>query len=301
MANEERFDKIRYYLRHSSYPQGADRSEKSRLRSAATHYKLIGGEDGVPEKLMLKDKEVISDPQAQYEIAKQTHLQSHGGINKTTAMIATQYHWVRIKETVSHVIKNCPECKDSNKAATIRVDSNKPPRNRSTDDNAPPSAVQQDPLDQQPLNDLPNHQDLQPNHLNPHDFTALDHHVALTGDPSLHDHDPDLSAYDEMALDPQIIEQLQAQIASEDYQQHHQFVHSGLPDYADTSHLQHHQDPHGFGAQPPEQYIHNPGQAMMAHDHMMNDGGPTGLDNMQPMQHVLHMDYIDSDGTNYKQ
>lgn len=122
MGNEERFDKIRYYLRHSLYPQGADRSEKSRLRSAATHYKLIPALDGVPEKLMLKDKEVISDPQAQYDIAKQIHLTAHGGINKTTAVIATKYHWVRIKETVSHVIKNCPDCKDTNKPPILRGD-----------------------------------------------------------------------------------------------------------------------------------------------------------------------------------
>ena len=62
---------------------------------------------------MLKDKEVISDPQQQYEIARKVHIQGHGGINKTTATIAEKYHWVRIKETVSLVIKNCPECKDT--------------------------------------------------------------------------------------------------------------------------------------------------------------------------------------------
>jgi H2C2 zinc finger len=310
IGNEERFDKIRYYLRHSSYPQGADRSEKSRLRSAATHYKLIPAEDGAPEKLMLKDKEVISDPNAQYEIAKQIHLQSHGGINKTTAMIATKYHWVRIKETVSHVIKNCPECKDSSKAAAIRIDSNKPTRNNSTSQNPQAKPDPQTPTeDQHPLDDLPIHQDLQPNQI--HGFTTPDHQFSLTGDP-LHDHESGLVSYDEMAdemaLDPQIIEQLQAQIANEEYQQHHQYVHSGLPDYGDPSdlqhppHLTHPSDPHGFVNQPPEQYIHNPGQTMMHPDHMMDDGsGGTGLNNMQGMQHVLHMDYMNSDGSNYKQ
>ena len=63
---------------------------------------------------MLKDKEVVSDPQRQYEIARTIHASQHGGINKTTATIAEKYHWVRIKETVSLVIKNCPDCKDSN-------------------------------------------------------------------------------------------------------------------------------------------------------------------------------------------
>lgn len=120
--SEERFDKIRYYLKHGTYPSGADRAEKSRLRSAATHYKLVNDENGGgEEKLMLKDKEVVSDPQRQYQISKQVHEQQHGGINKTTATIAERFHWVRIKETVSLVIKNCPDCKDTAaKAPTVR-------------------------------------------------------------------------------------------------------------------------------------------------------------------------------------
>ena len=93
------------------------------MRSAATHYKLVGGEEngGGEEKLMLKDKEVVSDPQRQYQISKQVHGEQHGGINKTTATIAERFHWVRIKETVSLVIKNCPDCKDTAaKAPTVR-------------------------------------------------------------------------------------------------------------------------------------------------------------------------------------
>ena len=69
---------------------------------------------------MLKDKEVVADPQRQYEIARQVHAQQHGGINKTTATIAEKYHWVRIKETVSLVIKNCPYCKETSKVPTVR-------------------------------------------------------------------------------------------------------------------------------------------------------------------------------------
>lgn len=70
---------------------------------------------------MLKDKEVVSDPQRQYQISKEVHAQQHGGINKTTATIAERFHWVRIKETVSLVIKNCPDCKDTAaKAPTVR-------------------------------------------------------------------------------------------------------------------------------------------------------------------------------------
>ncbi|KAF1365081.1 hypothetical protein EJ07DRAFT_161194 [Lizonia empirigonia] len=114
-VSEERFDKIRFYLKNGKYPNGADRAEKSRLRSAATHYKLTPGTDDAPEKLWLKGKEVISDAQRQYEIARDVHHKSHGGINKTTATIAELYHWVRIKETVSQVIRNCPECSEMNK------------------------------------------------------------------------------------------------------------------------------------------------------------------------------------------
>lgn len=116
-VSEERFDKIKFYLKHGKYPNGADRAEKSRLRSAATHYKLLEG-----DKLMLKDKEVISDPQRQYEIARSVHVQQHGGINKTTATIAEKYHWVRIKETVSLVIRNCEDCKEMAKAPVVRAD-----------------------------------------------------------------------------------------------------------------------------------------------------------------------------------
>lgn len=73
---------------------------------------------------MLKDKEVVSDPQRQYEIAREVHVQQHGGINKTTATIAEKFHWVRIKETVSLVIKNCPDCKEAAaKVPTFRLSS----------------------------------------------------------------------------------------------------------------------------------------------------------------------------------
>ncbi|KXX77108.1 Protein SPT10 [Madurella mycetomatis] len=116
LVSEERFDKIKFYLKYGRYPNGADRAEKSRLRSAATHYKLLDG-----DILMLKDKEVISDPQRQYEIARGVHNQAHAGINKTTATIAERYHWSRIKETVSDVIRNCAECKDAGKASSTQT------------------------------------------------------------------------------------------------------------------------------------------------------------------------------------
>ncbi|KAK1084765.1 Protein spt10 [Friedmanniomyces endolithicus] len=115
-VSEERFDKIRFYLKTGTYPNGSDRAEKSRLRSAATHYRLVpnptGSGDGEEDKLMLKGKEVVADPNKQYEIACATHATNHGGINKTTAGIAEKYHWVRIKETVSAAIRGCAQCKD---------------------------------------------------------------------------------------------------------------------------------------------------------------------------------------------
>lgn len=282
VGNEERFDKIRYYLRHSLYPQGADRSEKSRLRSAATHYKLIPAHDGVAEKLMLKDKEVISDPQAQYDIAKTIHLQAHGGINKTTAVIATKYHWVRIKETVSHVIKNCPECKDTNKPPILRGDGTRSARSKTLEGQTapadipiPPTPVKQEgpelqlqapPIpdsttqptisengqnghsmlspNQVPTHDMQNniqpdhiplnisHQqmtddDFKPDQMDDHlaehisadDYRAIQQQMGMTQDDNtLSNADSEMLSYDDMAIDPQIMEQIQAQIAAEDFE-----------------------------------------------------------------------------------
>jgi GNAT superfamily N-acetyltransferase len=138
--SEERFDKIRFYLKTGTYPNGSDRAEKSRLRSAATHYRLIQDDnfpDGENDKLMLKGKEVISDPHKQYEIARTAHAVTHGGINKTTASIAEKYHWVRIKETVSAAIRNCSECKDpSPKAKDNLFDRNRRTAGKSTSQNS---------------------------------------------------------------------------------------------------------------------------------------------------------------------
>jgi GNAT superfamily N-acetyltransferase len=117
-VSDERFDKIAFYLRFGKYPAGADRAEKSRLRSAATHYKLLNND----KLVMMNGKEVIADPQKQYEIAKNVHGSHHGGINKTTATIAEKYHWVRIKETATLVIKNCVECKELGKTPAVRSD-----------------------------------------------------------------------------------------------------------------------------------------------------------------------------------
>ncbi|KAF7883783.1 hypothetical protein EAF00_011095 [Botryotinia globosa] len=179
-VSEERFDKIKFYLKHKEYPLGADRAEKSRLRSAATHYKLLPDED----KLMLKGKEVISDPQKQYEIARGIHVLQHGGINKTTAIIAEKYHWIRIKETVSLVIKNCGECKELGKAPVIKPDyqaqiaRQATPKSQDVTDANILSLPEQQQLNHH--RDLHQHQQQhdqqpQPSHLQ-HDFQQMQHH-----------------------------------------------------------------------------------------------------------------------------
>ena len=108
-----RFDKIKFYLETGRYPAMADRQEKSRLRSSASHYRL---EDG---RLMLKGREVVSDPARQLQICTEVHMNNHGGINKTTAIVTERYHWTRIKDTVATAIRNCPECRDPTKEAPI--------------------------------------------------------------------------------------------------------------------------------------------------------------------------------------
>ena len=59
---------------------------------------------------MLKGKEVVSDPAKQAEIAKQAHELAHAGINKSTSVIAEQYHWNGIKSSVVLAIRNCAKC-----------------------------------------------------------------------------------------------------------------------------------------------------------------------------------------------
>lgn len=108
-----RFDKIKFYLETGKYPAMADRQEKSRLRSLASHYRL---ENGV---LMLRDKEVVLDPVRQLQICTEIHMANHGGINKTTLAVTEKYHWTRIKDTVSAAVKNCAACRESAKEEVV--------------------------------------------------------------------------------------------------------------------------------------------------------------------------------------
>ncbi|KAL8670679.1 MAG: hypothetical protein Q9168_004800 [Polycauliona sp. 1 TL-2023] len=218
-VSEERFDKIRFYLKHGKYPNGADRAEKSRLRSAATHYKLLPAEDGSDngERLMLKDKEVVSDPQRQYEIARQVHASQHGGINKTTATIAEKYHWVRIKETVSLVIKNCPDCKETMRSApTARAfgdiqTSGPATQSRSRKENSNISSNQMQDQQHSMIERLVDFTDLQPgpsadSHSHMHDNISMPDRPHSMADMQHHHHLPSSpSPYDDIPLDPQIM------------------------------------------------------------------------------------------------
>lgn len=296
VVSEERFDKIRYYLKHLKYPNGADRHEKSRLRSAATHYRLIGGEDGQPEKLMLKDKEVISDPSQQYDIAQRIHQQSHGGINKTTALIAVKYHWVRIKETVSQVIKNCVDCKESGKAPVVLPEGSMPilkkagpvaPENQNDLDGNTAFATTESSMD---TNDT--YADIKQDPFTTHDQDDM--HGTLD----------QLQGYaNAMAIDPQIMQQL-----STGYDPHSQidYSQSGMPathhhdlghaDYSDPTQLQHHAHGQDFHV-PDDDQIMAQAAAALQHQQSMSlvDGSSLENDN-QLSQHLMTGGYVDSEG-----
>ena len=105
---------IKMYLNSGQYPPNFNRQEKSRLRALAYHYSVKEG------KLYLKGKEVISDVAEQLRITKKIHSKAHLGINKTTSKICERYHWPKVKETVTTVIKHCPQCSDPAKSSLVR-------------------------------------------------------------------------------------------------------------------------------------------------------------------------------------
>jgi hypothetical protein len=149
---------------------------------------------------MLKDKEVVSDPQQQYEIARQMHLEQHAGINKTTAAIAVKYHWVRIKETVSRVIRDCSHCKD-----TLKV----PSPNTATTSTSDAMNTDSDEESSKPesLDRMPRPEPMTTQPLIPHTHTPMQHHQNPFGAPNssiLQGHVGSLSDY-AVPLDPQIM------------------------------------------------------------------------------------------------
>jgi H2C2 zinc finger len=297
LVSEERFDKIRYYLKHNNYPTGADRAEKSRLRSAATHYKLVEGENGGPERLMLKGKEVISDPQNQYEIARKAHAQAHGGINKTTAMIATKYHWVRIKETVSMVIKNCTECKETGKTPIVRQDSS---TNHSEQQKVaippPPSLPSAIQSAQQQASTMAaeNRFMTQDNQmLAEHTFEQKQDPFSSHDQQTIHGPVPGMEDYHEMAIDPQIMQQLQSQMNSQFQHPEDAYEPAGMAHFSDPPQMHHHHS-HSGDYQVDDGDEHLMAQAAAASMDLV-DG--TNLDHEEQIpQHLLQGGYVDTDG-----
>lgn len=209
-----------------------------------------------------------------------------------------------------------------NKPPILRSE-NRPGRSKTIDEAPPnlPQAQQPPPSEVQTL--AHEAQNLSTNHISDHDFVSIqqpmdlsNEHDHLVNDHNAHldpnDHNVHLDPYDEMAIDPQIMEQLQAQLAEAYDPSGHGYVPTGLPTFADTPHLQPHHDPRDFNHQaadhhfmpdPNQQMMAHDNQQMMGHDQIMDDGGGagTGLNSMQPMQHVLPMDYIDpQDRRQYK-
>lgn len=164
---------------------------------------------------MLKDKEVVSDPQRQYEIARQVHASQHGGINKTTATIAEKYHWVRIKETVSLVIKNCPDCKETMRPSPasrtfgdIQISGSATqsrPRKENSNNNS--SQIQGQP--QNMMERLVDFTDLQPGpsaDSQMHDGLSMQDHSHSIADIQHQHLRSSPSPYDDIPLDPQIMD-----------------------------------------------------------------------------------------------
>lgn len=254
--SEERFDKIRYYLKSGLYPNGSDRAEKSRLRSAGAHYRLVPSEDGSEDMLMLKDKEVISDPQKQYEIAHRSHAATHAGINKTTASIAEKYHWIRIKETVSQAIRNCTECKESAKPSKSEP---RAPKSTSLERKTSSASKKNDtqtgsPVpqflssSQQPSQQAQSRDSPSPAPPPQHHSPQQEMNTHIHPDPQQHHPMPiaDLDHYEnqhnythDMPVDPQIMEDMQAYAAGE---QMHQF------DDVDDGGVQQHHHLHQYAA-----------------------------------------------------
>lgn len=290
LVSEERFDKIRYYLKHAKYPTGADRAEKSRLRSAATHYKLIEGEGDVPEKLMLKDKEVISDPQSQYEIAREIHMQAHAGINKTTAVIATKYHWVRIKETVGQVIKNCPECKDSAKPPPAHRESNE----RLKKEDARSSTLGSGNLSADGRYTTPNNPAL-----NDHQFGKR-HMFTGQNQQAMHNPLAHLGDYSGISIDPQIMAQLTSQLDPPFQHPGHAFEQAGIPDFGRSSQMHHDSDRDAYHTAEDDHYMGEADTAAVDHDESMDLLAASQLTNDgQIPQHLLQGSFIEGEESSH--
>lgn len=217
-----RFDKIKFYLETGKYPAMADRQEKSRLRSSASHYRLIDG------KLLLNGKEVVSDPARQLQICTEAHMVNHGGINKTTSVITDKYHWTRMKDTVATAVKNCVECRETAKDNTSgkiqnpinkKLNSSRIPRakaiNISQDDDHNSRNPIRHKINRNLVNNNINNNNNNNNNNNPVDVDAM---VALHNLPN-HRDDSLLNSHDLSGFDDRIIAVVEAAQKQQQQQQ----------------------------------------------------------------------------------
>jgi len=256
-----RFDKIKYYLETGRYPPLIDRQEKSRLRSSASHYKLING------KLTLNGKEVISDPARQLQICTHYHLLHHGGINKTTSAITDRYHWTRIKDTVAQAIRNCDECRDplksiaaKKKRENIQLANNKKrQRTNSQQDDHPTHTLSNDGTPHSHHEPDQDHHHVQQHHHHHHnnniDHTQQDIEAIVAASSHLHRTDPSLLQADLTNLDdPSGI------FAAVEAAQRSRTVIHGLSNHSTPHHhqQQQHQDPQqSHPSQDPSHHQHH--------------------------------------------
>lgn len=239
---------------------------------------------------MLKDKEVISDPQSQYEIAREIHMQTHAGINKTTAVIATKYHWVRIKETVGQVIKNCPECKDSAKAPPAHRDASE----KSKKEDPRSSILGSGSLPGDSRYTTPHSQTL-----NDHPFGKRDM-FAGQSQQAMHNSLAHLGDYSGMSIDPQIMAQLTSQLDPPFQHPGHAYAQAGMPDFSRSSQMHHNSDRDAFHTAEDDHYMAEADAATVDHDESMDLLAASQLtSDGQISQHLLQGTFIDSEASSH--
>ena len=248
---------------------------------------------------MLKDKEVISDPQSQYEIARNIHLQNHGGINKTTAVIATKYHWVRIKETVGQVIKNCPDCKDSVKTPVRRETSRDRVSKTKRSGNRPSIPVPDAMVSDGPFSTT------QSSLLADHSLLAKRELFPAQSQQPMHGPVSNMEDYSGMSIDPQIMAQLTAQLDPPFQHPASAYTQPGLSHFTRPPQMHHHHHPQHdeYATEDGDQFMSDPNPGGIEHDQSMDlvEGSQLNPE-AQLHQQLLQNTYVDSDGNpHYKQ
>jgi hypothetical protein len=220
-------------------------------------------------------------------------MQTHAGINKTTAVIATKYHWVRIKETVGQVIKNCPECKDAAKAPPAHRD----PGEKSKKEDARSSILGS--------GNLAGDSRFTTSHghaLNDHAFGKRDI-FAGQSQQTMHNSLAQLGDYGGMSIDPQIMAQLTSQLDPPFQHPGHTYTQAGLPDFGRSSQIHHDSDRDAYHTAADDHYMAEADGSAVDHDEPMDLLAASQLTNDgQISQHLLQGTFIDSEaGSHFKQ